>query len=427
MFKSQNIIIGVVILVVIVAVVLILVFLGIWPGFKLAKPSPFTLEMWGFDDEDTVWRNIIRSFQDENSYITVHYTKIAEDTYENILLNRLAENKGPDIFMLKNTNVLQNRNKIYPLPQVALNFSINNFNSTFVDVAHNDLIDKDGSIYGVPLYVDSLALFYNKDIFNATGIAEPPRTWDDIIAVSRKLTQISSAGDVARSGIALGTVKNIAHALEIISAMILQKGESIVHRNGSLDLNEGAQEALGFYTSFADRTKQDFTWSNTLPNSLDAFAEEKTAMFLGFAEDIAKIKEKNPHIKFGITAFPQLTGTQKPVTFGSYAFLTLSKLSKHPIGAWNFMLFAVKRDNTKLYLDETGRAPARRDILASIPPPFETEIFWRQVLIAKSWSIPNYPTTISLFQNVIEALASHSANLSQAFNQLREQLRLLLP
>lgn len=404
-----------------------LVILGVLPGLQSARPTPFTLQLWGIRDEEAVWRDIIKPFQEKYSHITVKYTRFPEETYETSLVERLAENTGPDVFMLENMRLARHREKIYPLPQETAHFSINNFTMAFLDIAVRDLVLEDGNIYGMPLYADSLALFYNKDLFNAAGIVVPPQNWEEVQSVSRKLTQISPAGDVIRSGIALGSGKNIMHNMEIVSALIFQNGDPIVNAKNEVALAEGAQSALAFYSSFTDRTKSNFTWSNTLPPSLDAFAEEKTAMAFAFSRNIEHIRAKNPHINLGIALFPQRADMIKPVTQGSYTFLTASKLSKHPIDAWRFILFATDRESAEIYTDATRLPPARRDILSQKAPPLEQEFFWRQALISRSWPVPDYQKTKQIFEDTIESLSTRSLNPSQAFNQMKEQLRLLLP
>ncbi len=425
MTRGQTIFIGTIIFVV---VGLLLVFLRILPGRKSSNPPPVTLTVWGMDDKE-VWQEIIKSFEKTYPNIIVRYLHIDEENYEDTLINRLAENTGPDVFMLKNSWILRHKDKIVPLPQSAFKFSVSTFKKTFVDIASEDLIDQDGTIYGIPLYIDSLALFYNKDIFNAAGIAEPPQNWEDVLTLTKRLTKISSAGDISRSAIAMGTSKNLAHAFEILSALILQNGDQIVRlnpNNSAVVMDAPSKDALSFYTSFADRTKQNFTWSNLLPYSLDAFAEEKTAMVLGVFGDIPYLLKKNPHLNFGLSFFPQLKNAQTPLTFGEYSFLTVSKFSLNPQDAWNFIMAV----NTKIVAEQYGiytrRPPARRDILATDAPPSETEVFWRQALIAKSWPIPNYSATAKLFNEVMESIASRSTSIPQGFNRIREQLRLLV-
>lgn len=425
MSQSQTIIIGTIVFVI---AILMLVILGVLPGLRPSRPAPFILELWGVRDEEAVWRAITKPFQEENPHITVRYTRFPQDIYESALIERLAENTGPDIFMLENSRLTKHREKTYPLPQQTLRFSTNNLTASFVDVAAADLIGQDGAIYGMPLYTDSLALFYNKDLFNIAGIALPPQNWEELAASSRKLTQVSPAGDVAKSGVALGSGKNIEHAFEIISAMMLQSGDPIIDRKKNMvAIGKPSQDTLSFYASFADRTRQNFTWSNLLPNSLDAFAEEKTAMVFGFSEDIMRVKAKNPHINMGMAPFTQLPGAQKPATYGRYMFLTVSKLSKHPTDAWKFIIFATGRAQAETYTDLTGFAPARRDVLTTKAPPLESEVFWHQALIAKSWPVPDYQKTKQLFEEAAESISTRSAAFSQAFNQLKERLRLLLP
>ena len=42
-------------------------------------------------------------------------------------------------------------------------------------------------IYALPLSIDTLAMIYNKDMFDSAGIATPPATWDDFEADISKL------------------------------------------------------------------------------------------------------------------------------------------------------------------------------------------------------------------------------------------------
>lgn len=54
-------------------------------------------------------------------------------------------------------------------------------------------IEEDGDYYAVPLKQEIYVVFYNKDLFDAAGVAYPttPWTWDDMIATAEKLTDPS--------------------------------------------------------------------------------------------------------------------------------------------------------------------------------------------------------------------------------------------
>ena len=50
----------------------------------------------------------------------------------------------------------------------------------FPDVVYSDVV-KDNLIYGLPLSIDTLALFYNREHLNSAGIVAPPTTWQELI------------------------------------------------------------------------------------------------------------------------------------------------------------------------------------------------------------------------------------------------------
>lgn len=407
--------------------ILLLVVFGILPGFKPSAPTPAALEMWGVADSGDVWQGVLEPLREALPHISVNYTQFPEEAYETILINRLAAGTGPDIFYLKNSWILKHGDKIFPLPP-GTQFSVRDFQQTFVDVASADLITEEGVILGLPLYVDTLALFYNKDLFNAAGIAQAPKDWDEILAVTQKLSRANPVGAISQSGIALGTGRNVRHALEILSALMMQNGESIVDRRSrAVVLQDPARDALDFYTSFANPRRANYSWNSLMPNSLDAFAEGKTAMMLGFASDIAKIRAKNPRLNFDVVSLPQPKGSAIPLTYGSYYFPAVSKLSPNRAAAWQFLFFITSRDMSQLYLEKTGRPPARRDLVARPAPSAELEPFWKQTLVAKSWLIPDEPRVRTLFEDVIESIVSGRSSLSEGFSRLRGQVELLMP
>ena len=47
----------------------------------------------------------------------------------------------------------------------------------------------DGKIYGIPRGANTIALYYNADMFKAKGLDpdNPPKTWDELYAAAKKL------------------------------------------------------------------------------------------------------------------------------------------------------------------------------------------------------------------------------------------------
>ncbi len=60
--------------------------------------------------------------------------------------------------------------------------------STYVPALYNDYL-YEGQHYAVPFARSTPLFYYNKDLYEAAGITEAPKTWDDVAANAKKLTQ----------------------------------------------------------------------------------------------------------------------------------------------------------------------------------------------------------------------------------------------
>ncbi len=419
----------------IIIIVAVLIISGV--GRKPLRPQPATLEFWGVEDE-RFFNETINKFTAQNRHITVNYSSFSPETYEETLVNRLAAGKGPDIFLLKSSWITKHKDKISPLPQNSFNFFVNDFEKYFADLAFQDLVGpaseqarygagQEYQIFGLPLYLDTPALFYNKDIFNAAGIAETPRTWDEVTQTSRELTKKTPAGDITRSGFAFGAFGNIEHAFELLSTLIFQYGDPIIDRKtGAPALSKNSEEALNFYASF-NEGGSNFSWNDRLPNSLDMFAEGKAAMALGFPRDVRRVRAKNPNLFFGIAPFPQRKDARTPQVYGNYFFPTVYKFSKNPVQAWQFILFLAMGEGTKPYLEKSGHSPARRDLIQAGPQSPDLEIYIRQALIARGFPVPEEKAAGLLFKEAVESVVTKRLTPKEAINRLSAEMKLLLP
>lgn len=415
--------------IIVVAGVFLLVILslfGLLPGKKPPAPPEVRITFWGFQDDESVWEETFKAFATAYPHISIVYSKINENVYEETLLNRLAAGTGPDIFYLPNALLRKHEDKIFGLAPGSAEFSARDFRATFVDGVVPDLVKPDGTIIGLPLFVDTPALFYNKDLFNAVGIAQPPQTWEEVVEIARRFTELNRAGEIVKSGVALGSARNIERAFEIVSSLMLQYGSPIVaHDVQNPALGGGTIKALEFYTSFGDSRSSNFSWTSRLKNAFEAFAEGKTPMVFGLSRDLARIVGKNPHLNLGIAPFPQLKGAATPVVYGSYLVPVVSKLSQSPGVAWQFLFFATSRNGAASYLVASKRPAARRDLLVGRAPTAELDVFHKQSLIAKTWKLPDERVTRVLFENAVESVVSGSSKPASAVSQLGIQLQLL--
>jgi multiple sugar transport system substrate-binding protein len=432
-------------------------------GLKTStKQYQMQLDVWGVFDNSSDYSEIFLAYQDVNDKITnIHYHKYNLESYKEDLLNALASGNGPDIFMIHNSWLPDFQDKIIPVPAYML--TEQQFRDTFVDVAAQDAV-VDGQIYGVPMSVDSLALYYNKDIFNAAGIATPPKTWDEFNTAVETLTHIDEFGNFDQSAAAIGTAYNVNRSSDILTALMMQNGaEMSDSTNNRITFADSVQhdgkvivpseQALKYYTDFAAATEPIYTWNKKQNYSIDAFVEEQAAMMINYSWHYDTIKAKNAKLNFGVTDLPQMSvevaNNQKD--FANYWMFAVAKNKKitqtaadmavvtedmriHE--AWQLLIAmtfpseqgiriqnAMKGDPvvavppfdfTKKYLEYTGKPAARRDIIQEQMGDVKLGAFARGNLIAQSWWRSNAKAVDAIFAEMIDAVNTGKEDVHDA-------------
>jgi ABC-type glycerol-3-phosphate transport system substrate-binding protein len=426
-------------LILIVTVVVIVATIVVVIGFINGKKcKPANLEMWGLYDEPEIFNEFIKDYADQNGCsIKITYKKKSIETYEQELINAFASDQGPDIWMINNNWLAKHKDKIKEFPQDTLKFTFADFQNTFVDVVTNDLTDG-GKIYALPLYVDTLALFYNKNYFNSAGIPYPPETWDDLIADLDKLTQKNQWGGIERAGISLGTAENINRASDILSLIMLQNGTKMTSDDkksatvtDSIVLNKETyypgKDALRFYTDFSSPTRRNYTWNRQMPYSIDAFADGKSAMMLSYAYQIPALHLKSPYLNYGIAKAPQINGRNFDVNYANYWAYTVSKKSKASDEAWKFVSYLASKTINQRYLQKTDRPTARKDLKEwQTGDNLQLAVFATQSLTARNWYQVDPESIDKIFSDVIESIVLGTATTDKAIETLNDQLNLLM-
>jgi len=382
--------------------------------------KPVTLTYWRVFDGQDAFQETIDKYRALHPFITIEYRKLRYNEYETELLNALAEDRGPDIFSLHNTWLEKYQSKLVPMPPtIAMAFpvvkgtikkevipelrttnslSLKDLKDNFVDVVSHDVILKDGNIYGLPLSVDTLALYYNKDLFNNAGISKPPIYWNkEFLQDVKKLTKQDPKKGLIQSGVALGGSTNINRFSDILSVLMMQNGVIMMDESGQVlfhtipeiaktsDYNPGVA-ALNFYADFANPAKESYAWNSEMPNSLEMFISGNLAMMFSYSYDLATIKARAPKLNFSVAKLPQIEGNPPTnINFANYWVEVVSKKSQHQNEAWDFIQFITREEQVKSYLEKTKRPTALRSLVNEQKNNNELSVFSDQVLTAKSW------------------------------------------
>jgi len=443
-------------------------------GCSSSKPAGpqyhLTLEVWGFDDADVFFEAFANYVKLNPAVTQVNYKKQTLDVarYKEDILDALASGQGPDIFLIHNAWLPTYKDKISEAPVDVVNEQ--KVRNNFVDVVLSDFVEE-GKVFALPLSVDSLALYYNKDLFNEAGITAPPEDWDTFIADSEKMTKIDGTGQITRSGAALGTASNINRATDILAFLMLQNGTEMVDAKRTRATFEAAtsisgpdnkpdspgKNALEFYTSFAKTTSANHSWDSRAHYSLDAFSENRLGMMFNYSWQRDAILNKSPKLNFDVAPLPQIAG-KPPVSYANYWGFVVAKNKptsaapqnsgqpqSAPVSneirtreAWKLISYMTTKpeanigsaaassaptpakdadpsyDVAKKYMEKTFKPAARRDLIETQKNDTKFGVFARQNLIAKSWYQADALAIEGILANMIEQVVGGQLSAQEA-------------
>ncbi len=406
-------------------------------GKPQTNSGEIELTWWKTFEESSNVQDLIADYQALHKNVRINFVKKDIATYEQDLIDAIASGQGPDIFSLHNDWLPKQSDKIAPMPDNLM--SIRTYQETFVNVAASDFI-KDNKIYAIPLSVDVLALYYNKDLLGSAGISQPPTTWPAVVANTEKLTKFTQPGQFSLSGIALGTSNNVNRAVDILTLLMLQNGtqfystgnssatfdqQQTSSSGGSQSYNPGAV-ALDFYTQFANPAKVSYSWNSKSDFSVDAFTQGKVAMMINYAYMQDAIKDKAPNLNWGVSAVPQPSEQGIKINYANYWGETVSKMSKNQAAAWDFLKFISQKPELEKYYAKHKLVSSRKDMLAAQASDTEIGVFAENALTARSVFKPDANLYESVFMKLIDDVILRNFKSDTALHNAAAQINLNL-
>ncbi len=347
----------------------------------MAGAKQVSISYWGLWENESIVAPVIAAFEAAHPKIKVEYVKQSPKQYRERLQAAIARGDGPDAFRFHNSWIPMLKNELALVPKTVMTPA--EFSSTFYPIASASLV-AGSSIFGIPLEIEGLGLYYNEDLFAAAG-AKVPTTWEDVLNVVPKLT-VRVGETITTSAIALGTWGNVEAASDIIATMMLQNGANLISPTG-----KEAEETMVFYKKFSSPADPVYSWNETLDNSMYAFATGKVAMILAPSWRAFDIKQINPSLRFKIAPIPQLPGST--VTWASFWVEGVSAKSKYPEQTWEFIKYVTSKEGvTKLYTEESkvrlfGEPYARVELASTITDDPYAGAFIKQAQNAKTFPL----------------------------------------
>lgn len=316
-----------------------------------------TLEFFQMKDEGTdYYAELIAAFEEQYPNIKIEYTNVPDA--ETVIMTRMASNQVPDVFTHYALDPTFRE-------QIKAGYVMDLTGEPMLENVDENILEMslvDGKAYSVPVSLNMLGIYYNKDLFQQAGVTAVPTTIDELYEVCEQLKaagiqpfifpdkdvwtvrQFCDRASVTMLEDPQGLFEQIA-AGEVTAAdspELKAMGETIVK------LRSYAQEdnlGVGYEQAIAD------------------FANGKAAMFFSGTFAYPLIQESNPDVNIEMFPYPSMGGanTDRLGVNVDTAFC-VSATTEHPEEAKLFVEFCTSVENAQKFCDYDGSPSAIKGV-----------------------------------------------------------------
>jgi multiple sugar transport system substrate-binding protein len=316
------------------------------------------LRFWGLGREGEVVRELVPEFERRNPGIRVEVQQIPWTAAHEKLLTAFVGRVTPDIAQVGNTWIpeLATLGAVVPLDERVRRSAVITEADYFPGIWDTNVIE--GSVHGIPWYVDTRLLFYRADLLAAAGFPNPPRTWSEWVEAMRR---IKARGGPKHFGILLPID-------EYEQPVILgrQLGAEFLRDGGRYgDFRSPAfREAAGFYVGLFRGGLAPLLSNSEMANLYQSFAAGDFAFYITGPWNLGEFRRRLPpelqtRWKTAPMPAPDNARERPGVSLAGGASLVVFRASEHPEEAWKLIEFLSEPARQSRFYELTGDLPPR--------------------------------------------------------------------
>ena len=256
--------------------------------------------------------------------------------------------KAPDVMMAPYDRVggLGNDGQ---LAEVALN------KDSKTDKTTESLVTNGGKVYGAPAVIETLVLYYNKDL-----IQEAPKTFGELEELAKD-SKYDFAGEEGKNTAFLADWTNFYYAYGLLSG----NGGYVFGKNGTdpKDVglnNQGAIDGIEYAKTWYAKWPKGLQDTKGAANFIQTqFQEGKTAAIIDGPWKASSLKEAK--VNYGVATIPTLPNGKAYSAFGGGKAWVIPAGANNPEAAQKFVDFLTSTDQQKAFYDKTNEVPANTE------------------------------------------------------------------
>jgi multiple sugar transport system substrate-binding protein len=305
--------------------------------------------------EGEVVAELLPEFERTHPGIHVRVQQLPWTAAHEKLLTAFAGDATPDLCQLGNTWIpeLVALNALEPLDRYVAASATVDADDYFAGIWDTNRID--GTLYGVPWYVDTRLVFYRRDVLRDAGFSAPPRSWQEW---KRTLAAVEKQARSDRYAILLPL-----NEFEPLLALALQQDEPLLREDGRWGNFAGAgfRRALGFYLEMFRRGWAPLLTNAAISNVWNEFGRGRFAFYVSGPWNIGELRRRLPADQQDTWMTAPLPGPDGPgASTAGGSSLVVFRASRHQAAAWRLVEFLSQPAVQRRFHALTGDLPPRR-------------------------------------------------------------------
>ncbi|MBF9673700.1 MULTISPECIES: extracellular solute-binding protein [Streptococcus] len=210
----------------------------------------------------------------------------------------------------------------------------------------------DGKVYGAPAVIESLVMYYNKDL-----VKDAPKTFADLENLAKD-SKYAFAGEDGKTSAFLADWTNFYYAYGLLAG----NGAYVFGQNGKdpKDIglaNDGSIAGINYAKSWYEKWPKGMQDGTAAGNLIQTqFQEGKTAAIIDGPWKAQALKDAK--VNYGVATIPTLPNGKEYAAFGGGKAWIIPSSTKNLEGAQKFVDFLVSTEQQKAFYDATNEIPA---------------------------------------------------------------------
>lgn len=299
--------------------------------------------------------NYVKAFEEKNPDIKVEFIQIPEAEYSQKLRSMAMTGIAPDVLCLWEADLADFVRAGWIL---SLDAYIKESKELSLDdfiPAVKQLMELQGSLYGLPWCFATEIAYYNKDLFDKAGVAYPSMdwTWEDFENMAKKLT-VESEGKIVQWGCDAIGFQGLWYSLAGTF------GDAIVDQEGRFSMGSGTKEFLNRWVSLTNAkvvASPQVTTSGVV--SADLFMAGKAAMAFN-GSWMTSVYKDITDFSWDIMPLPKAKRSYSTLHTG---FFAINARSEAKDAVWKFIEFCMSEEGQELINKAYSNPSARLSVL----------------------------------------------------------------